>query len=229
MVSTGATDCAKCGHVFTPGVDSPSQRPSWAKRTLYLCIASSVLLLASRAFQWDIIDALTPFLGGPLLVLAWLPILVSVLVASVYAFLQRSKGILAFAPLIISIVVIVIAIAFPFTLVWLHANFYVNKLARERVVLGVKAGVLKPNVKHNAQLITLPKGSGLSKGGDQIVVQGPSDDPYVFFFTFRGILNNYSGFLWVPEGGKPEKFSDAGEMGTQIRSFGGNWYFIGHR
>ena len=51
---------------------------------------------------------------------------------------------------------------------------------------------------------------------------------YVFFYTFRGILDNYSGFLWVPEGGKPELFQDAGESGTEVLFYGGNWYFIGH-
>jgi ribosomal protein L40E len=48
-VSTGATDCAKCGHVFTPGVDSPRVSPWWAIEPICYAVGSIWLLLASRS------------------------------------------------------------------------------------------------------------------------------------------------------------------------------------
>lgn len=39
----------------------------------------------------------------------------------------------------------------------------------------------------------------MSQSG-QIVVEGEPGAPYVFFFTFRGVLDSYSSFLWVPTG-----------------------------
>jgi len=196
---------------------------------MYFSITSAILLLISLAFQWSIIDALTPFLGWPLLALAWLLVMISAVVALVHAYRHRSKGAYAFAPLIISTGTLLIAFFIPFTQLWLYANFHLNKTAREQVVEKVRSGVLKPNVAHNAELIALPNGSGVSMGGGKIIVEGSINNPYVFFFTFRGILDNYSGFLWVPDGGKPEQFRDADEPGTEIESFGGNWYFVGHR
>ncbi len=192
-------------------------------------MASALLLLMSLVFQWNIIDALTPFLGGPLLGLAWLLVMISAVFASAYAYRHRSKGAYAFAPLMVSTGTLLVAFFVPFTQLWLYGNFNLNKSARQQVVENVKSGTFKPNVAHNAKLIALPKGSGVSMGGDVIIVEGPSSNPYVFFFTFRGILDNYSGFLWVPDGGRPEDFGDADEPGTEIESFGGNWYFIGHR
>ena len=192
-------------------------------------MASALLLLMSLVFQWNIIDALTPFLGGPLLGLAWLLVMISSVFASAYAYRPRSKGAYAFAPLMVSTGTLLVAFFVPFTQLWLYGNFNLNKSARQQVVENVKSGTFKPNVAHNAKLIALPKGSGVSMGGDVIIVEGPSSNPYVFFFTFRGILDNYSGFLWVPDGGRPEDFGDADEPGTEIESFGGNWYFIGHR
>lgn len=86
---------------------------------------------------------------------------------------------------------------------------------------------------YNASLIALPKPPNLSMGGNEIIVEGVTKNPYVFFFTFRGIVDKdfdpYSGFLWVPDGGKPEQFMDANESGTEIVPFSGHWYFIGHR
>lgn len=181
------------------------------------------------AFQWNIIDAITPFLGLPLLGLAWLLVMLSAVLAATYAYRHRCKGAFAFAPLAVSTGALLLAFFVPFTQLWLYANFHLNKSAREQVVEKVRSGVFKPNVAHNAKLIALQNDSGVSMGSDKIIVEGPLNNPYVFFFTFRGILDNYSGFLWVPDEGKPEQFSDADESGTEIESFGGNWYFIGHR
>ena len=36
MASTGASDCPKCGHQFTPGVDSPEVSPWWFGEPLAL-------------------------------------------------------------------------------------------------------------------------------------------------------------------------------------------------
>lgn len=200
-----------------------------ASKLLYFSMLSSVLLLISLAFQWNIIDVLTPFLGGALFGLVWLLALLSAALAFLHAYRHRSKGAHIFAPLIVSTCTLMVAFFFPFTQLWLYANFHLNKAAREQVLFNVKSGNLVPNVAHNTNLIALPRDSGVSMGGEDIIVEGPSSDPYVFFFTFRGILDNYSGFLWVPDGGRPEQFGDAGELGTEIESFGGNWYFIGHR
>lgn len=180
-------------------------------------------------FQWNIIDALTLFLGVPLLGLAWLLVMISAVLASAHAYRHRSKGVYAFAPLMVSTGTLFVAFFVPFTQLWLYANFHLNKAAREQVIEKVKSSTFAPNVAYNDKLIALPKDSGVSMGGDEIIVEGSSNNPYVFFFTFRGILDNYSGFLWVPDGGRPEQFSDAGEPTTEIESFGGNWYFIGHR
>lgn len=204
----------------------PSPRIS---KTLYFTIASALVLFLAIAFQWDIIDVLTPFLGGPLLGLAWLFVVLATIWSVAYAYRYRREGLSAFAPLAVSIGALLIALFMPFTQLWLYANFHLKKVAREQVVAKVRSGEFTLNLSHNPNLIALPKGYGVSKGGDEIIVQGAHNNPYVFFFTFRGILDNYSGFLWVPDGGKPERFGDADEENTEIVSFGGNWYFIGHR
>ena len=206
---------------------TPSIQSTRASKTLYFSVISAIFLLMSLAFQWNIVDAFTPFIGMPLLGLAWLLVMIAAGLAFDHAYRHRNKS--AYAPLIVSIGTLLVASFFPFTQLWLNANFHLNKSARERVVAQIKSGAITPNVAHNANLIALPKDSGVSMGGDEIIVEGPSNNPYVFFFTFRGILDNYSGFLWVPDGGRPDHFGYADEPYTEIESFGGNWYFIGHR
>jgi hypothetical protein len=199
------------------------------KTMLKFSVISALVVWGVLAFQWNIIDAVTVFLAAPLLGMVWLLAIASVVVTLVHAILRRKDGVSALAPMLVSTVALLGAWFVPFTELWLYANFHTKKAAREQVVARIKSGALAPNVDYNGKLIVLPRGSGLSIGGDEIVVEGTSRNPYVFFLTFRGILDNYSGFLWVPDGGQPEQFGDASEPHTQIKSFGDHWYFIAHQ
>ena len=204
-------------------------KPPTHRIALTLSVTTSAALLLVLMFEWNIVDAITPFLVLPLLALVWLSILVSLVWALAHGYRQRRDGFAAFVPLFVSVCAIVAAVSVPFTEIWLYANFHVDKDARERVVSEIRSGKLKPNVSHNGYLIALPLGHHVSMGGNEIMVQGAPERPFVFFFTYRGILDNYSGFLWVPSGQNPQQFLDAAEPGTEIVSYGGNWYFIGHR
>jgi hypothetical protein len=63
----------------------------------------------------------------------------------------------------------------------------------------------------------------------EIVVEGKDGAQYVFFYTFRGILDSYSGFLYVSKGGAPTGYSYLGEEKfTQITPLEENWYHVSH-
>jgi hypothetical protein len=67
-------------------------------------------------------------------------------------------------------------------------------------------------------------------GGNEVVVERHGGETYILFFTYRGILDNYSGFLYVTNGGSPSLFSDLSEeQFTQIVPQEQDWYFISHR
>jgi hypothetical protein len=53
MVTSGATDCARCGHVFTPGIDCPSIRPWWVIELLGLSIVAAYLFFAVRSAYYS--------------------------------------------------------------------------------------------------------------------------------------------------------------------------------
>jgi hypothetical protein len=206
-----------------------SPRSVGLSKTLCFAAASALALLLVMMFQWDIVDAVTPFLLGPLLASLWVLVALTMIWSLGYAYRYRREGSFVLVPLMISATTLLAAWFVPFTDLWLYANFHLKKAQRELVVAQVTNGELVPNVSHNPKLIALRSGVGVSKGGDEIIVEGLPNEPYVFFFTYRGVLDNYSGFLWVPKGGRPEQFGDAAETGTQIESLGDNWYFVGHR
>jgi hypothetical protein len=194
--------------------------------TLLICLTASSLLVALAALQWTLIDWITPFLMLPVQSAAWLFFVVSLILAMVAAVRGRRSPARALVPLAVCILTIALLATTPFTRIWLATNFHFKQSARETVVREVANGKLHPNVKHNAALIALSSHPNLSAGGNEVVFQQSSRGPFVFFFTFRGILGSASGFLWVPPGASPNEFRLFNEELGEVIAYAPNWYFI---
>ena len=197
-----------------------SRRGGW-------CLWVSVLLLGVRAFEWSLVDLLTPFLFPVLQLGVWLIFLVCWLWALSAAIVNRRLGYHAAVPLIPLILVSIAVWVTPFTNVWLDVNYRWYRADRQRIVRQVQEGRLIPG---RARLVALGQREPyVSMGGNDIIVEEHDGRRYVFFFTFRGILDHYSGFLFVPEGGSPSVFSDLGEAeSTQLQQLDAQWYFAAH-
>ncbi len=82
----------------------------------------------------------------------------------------------------------------------LDLDFNTNLIDREKIISMVQSGELKPNVSYNQNLIQLPdEYKHLSKGGGDIMIEREGDTLKIFFFTFRGILDNFSGFAYIAD------------------------------
>jgi len=94
------------------------------------------------------------------------------------------------------------------------------------VVEQVRSGALTRKAP-DANLIKLRGWNSLSLGGNEIVVHQAAEGPYVLFFTFRGVLGHYSGFLYVPEGGSPESYANSnGDRFIEVTPLEPHWYFV---
>jgi hypothetical protein len=153
----------------------------------WFAIATACLLLVGAFWQWVIIDWVTPFLfpAVQLIGLAFFAASLAVSILSLVLRLRRGHG-LNVGPLTINLVTVVLLLSVPFTSLWLDANYYWHRASRIQVVEQVHAGVLKPNVPHNAHLVRLDISSTLSMGGNEVVVRDSPQGSYVLFFTFRG-------------------------------------------
>lgn len=142
----------------------------------------------------------------------------------------RKRHRFCFIPLIIQAITIGIIVFVPFTRLWLKYNFAHYKEKREKTVEMVIAGELRPNVEYNSSLIELPPSfPPVSLGGNQIVIEINDGKPYVFFYTYRGILDNYAGFLYLPKGGEPSGFGDLCEKSkSEIENLEPDIYWISH-
>ncbi len=195
-------------------------------RRLGLAVIGSVLFGLLSYFQWSLIDEVTPF--G--LVFIWIPIgalfFLSV-IASITCFASfRKIKLYVLIPLAINAV----AFFIPYTRMWVSTDFAKHKIARDTIVAAVEQGRLTPNVEEDDQLIALDDSYPVvSMGGNEIVVEEHDGNKYVLFFTFRGLLDNYSGFLHVPVGGNPSVFWNLKDaQSSEIVPYGDNWYWTSH-
>jgi hypothetical protein len=138
---------------------------------------------------------------------------------------KRFKKPKAFIPILVQILSVIIIQAVPFTPMMRDLDFRLHLNQREEVISRVVSGELKPNVEHNSSLIHLPHGyRHLSKGGGDIIVKRNGSETYVFFFTYRGILDNFSGFMYRSDGTMPRDGDFGGDF-SEIKQLRGKWYW----
>ena len=103
---------------------------------------------------------------------------------------------------------LLIIVFVPFTDMSVYASFHLKLLSREDIVQ--QAGTLKNNVDYNNEMIHLPTGyPNVSSGGNDILVEGENGNLSVFFYTFRGILDNFAGIIYK-ENNQPPTADDFG-------------------
>ncbi len=189
-------------------------------RLFFLSLASSILVILIAFFQWNLIEIITEFLMLPI----WLVVFGFFIVITVKTILNLFKN-KDWKPFTIQLLTTILWLFFPFTQVMLNLDFKMNKSEREEVVEMVEQGTLKPNVSYDSLLIHLPKKyDQLSKGGGEIVIE--KNGNLILFFTYRGILDNFSGFVYSPNDKKPSQSDFDGDF-KQIEKLDENWYFVG--
>ena len=195
-----------------------------------LAIISSILLILLEAFWFSIVDVITVFGMVLLSAMIWL-FFIGCSIASLTGLLEfETAGKSCLKPIAIQSTALLMVIYIPFTTLWLKGDYIINKEQRNVVVKEVLSGKLVPDFEYNSYSINLgDKYQNLSKGGNEIIIEYHDNFTYVFFYTFRGILDNYAGYLYVPEGGAPDRFSDLDETeSTEIKHIEDHWYFVSH-
>lgn len=125
-------------------------------------------------------------------------------------------------PLLINIGTLLIIIFVPFTSMWLNWQFNSNWQEYNEVVQLIEDGEIKPD--ENGAIRLPPKYRHLSKGGGWIEVEKKDGVTRIFFYTFVGVLDNFSGFMYSSDNSPPKR-GDLGGDWKQIEQQRPNWFF----
>ena len=190
-------------------------------RLLLLSLISSLFVILVSLFQWDLVDMITEFLMLPIWLFVYAFFIIMTIWTLIHLFKKRK-----WQPFVIQLITISLWFFFPFNQVNLDLNFKIHQDKREEVATKIENGVIKPNVSDSPSLIQLPKKyTQLSKGGGDIVVETKGKAKSILFFTYRGMLDNFSGFVYNPNDNKPSKSDFNGDF-KQIKKVHKNWYYV---
>ncbi|AJI23395.1 hypothetical protein H8R29_08885 [Priestia megaterium] len=190
-------------------------------RLLLLSLISSLFVILVALFQWDLVDIITEFLMLPIWLFVYAFFIIMTIWTLIHLFKKRK-----WQPFVIQLITISLWFFFPFNQVNLDLNFKIDQDKREEVATKIENGVIKPNVSDSPSLIQLPKKyTQLSKGGGDIVVETKGKAKSILFFTYRGMLDNFSGFVYNPNDNKPSKSDFNGDF-KQIKKVHKNWYYV---
>jgi hypothetical protein len=188
------------------------------------------IILSVEIFRWTLVEWLTPFVE-PILELALGCAFLFVSLWSLVHFVRQTKKLgakRAGTPLLLNTAVVLIALFVPFAKMTTAMNFRWNYKKRMEVVsevLGGKLGNSITNSDGRGNLIHLPPSyRGLSAGGDDILVYQRDGQTLIFFFDFRGILDNFSGFVYSTGNAKPHS-GDFGGQFFEIEELRPGWYW----
>ena len=192
---------------------------------LRAAIVAALALIIVLATFWSLTDLSSIFFTMLLPTAAWLALGGVALWGLVFALRRHKDGKKRWLPFVICVAAAAIGAFVPFTDLWLSANYHLHRAARMRVVTALETGQLPTPTKLNSTMVVhLPWAAGTSNGGGDILVEREEGRLVVLFFTYRGILSHYSGYIYSSD--DPPALSQAfGDRVRQLTKMEPHWFF----
>ncbi|MFP7486487.1 hypothetical protein SFC65_20175 [Priestia filamentosa] len=186
-----------------------------------LSIISGIMVLLFNLFEPKLADDLN-LLMVPVFLLVYSFFICTAILSLILLFKNKD-----WKPIVVQAITALLLFFVPFNQIILNMDFKWNHSKREQVVKMVEDGTLKPNVSHNSSLIHLPKEyQSLSSGGGDIAIEHSGDGYNILFFTFRGILGGFSGFVYSTDGQPPSDGWFGGDI-KEVHKMDNHWYIVG--
>ncbi|PFD40289.1 hypothetical protein CN285_14545 [Bacillus cereus] len=191
------------------------------KKLTKITMISGIIVIIYNLTKWYLVQLVTPFFM-PFVSIAIYGSFFIIFIIGIINFIKCKN----WKPLVIQLIIIIICIYVPFVKIYMKLDFIIYKEDRKQVIELIEQKKLIPNVEYNNKMIHLPKQFvSTSKNGGDILVQEKENSTLIFFYTYRGILDNFSGFIYSLNDIKPIK-SDFNSDFKEIIKVEKNWYYI---
>lgn len=193
----------------------------------YFVALTSAAGLTVCVFRWQLVSILTVFIE-PLVEIAVFGVFGIALVWAVIHAIVPFRGFRAnrFSPFLLGLAASAVFLFVPFNRVELKVDFAVNlhnrTLVAQRILASKSPDESMQGGRGDFVQLTGSE-SGLSDGGG-VMVWHTAQKQMVFFFTFRGILDSFSGFVYSTNDLPPEKEEFGGEW-VEVTHLRKNWYW----
>ncbi|EJV75146.1 MULTISPECIES: hypothetical protein [Bacillus] len=191
------------------------------KKLTKITMISGIIIIIYNLTKWYLVQLVTPFFM-PFVSIAIYGSFFIIFIIGIINFIKCKN----WKPLVIQLIIIIICIYVPFVKIYMKLDFIIYKEDRKQVIELIEQKKLIPNVEYNSKMIHLPKQFvSTSKNGGDVLVQEKENSTLIFFYTYRGILDNFSGFIYSFNDIKPIK-SDFNSDFKEIIKVEKNWYYV---
>ncbi|MCP4580012.1 MAG: hypothetical protein GY839_00230 [candidate division Zixibacteria bacterium] len=153
-------------------------------------------------------------------------LLIATTFSVMFLVLKRKTNIWArLAPLSVNLFCILLIVFFPFQERWIEKKFSENQTHRLEVVNIVISGEIGQIFEDHGRLIQLSENYKQLSEGNKILVMNESGSITIIFYTFRGLRDEWSGFMYNSRDIGPAKIFPWGEV-HQIMKLDEYWYFV---
>ncbi|HHK5548967.1 TPA: hypothetical protein ACQUHN_005541 [Bacillus thuringiensis] len=191
------------------------------KKLTKITMISGIIIIIYNLTKWYLVQLVTPFFM-PFVSIAIYGSFFIIFIIGIINFIKCKN----WKPLVIQLIIIIICIYVPFVKIYMKLDFIIYKEDRKQVIELIEQKKLIPNVEYNSKMIHLPKQFvSTSKNGGDVLVQEKENSTLIFFYTYRGILDNFSGFIYSFNDIKPIK-SDFNSDFNEIIKVEKNWYYV---
>ncbi len=190
-------------------------------------IGVGVVLVTFPVWTVELGNVIKPFLVVPAIVVVPFALLGSVVFAlGVLGLGIWQRSILAPVPFLLNGLAIAAFWFIPFDELFYRAEFELLYDDRKTIVEDIEAEERLPNVEHTDSLIHIEgRGRLLSRGGGDVMFGQRDGETDVFFFTYRGILDNYEGFMYRSDDIEPTRCF-RGEIALAMVKMRDHWYWM---
>ncbi|MES5929998.1 hypothetical protein QCI77_29205 [Bacillus cereus group sp. MG9] len=186
-----------------------------------IVLSSGFSLILFQFLKWYLVDLITPFLMPILWILVHGCFFIILIFTAIHLIKHKN-----WKPFLIQLCILIICLLTPFTLIYIKLDFLIYKDEREEIVKLIQDKQLTPNVSYDNNQIHLPsKFTATSKGGGDIHVHYGKKDISVFFYTYRGLTDNFSGFIYSTNDIKPNE-TDFNSIFKDRKKLEKNWYYV---
>lgn len=208
-------------------LNSEIKRSFFNSSSFKLTLTLWILLILLSIFRWFSFGSLVVLLTSPLTILIFLFSLVCIFWVLIYAVRNCKKyKAKVLVPLLLCLLALYTIIFDPVFSLKTQFNFSQNKIEREAVVSDIRQEKLERVKSFDTSYIaSLPNGKKNLSSDGEVLVSTKDNKLRVFFYTFKGILDNFSGFIYTEVSNDPSPENLNCEP-TQIKKKSDHWYWV---
>jgi hypothetical protein len=129
-------------------------------------------------------------------------------------------------PLAVTTALLLILVLVPFISLYLKMDYHIHRSGREEVVRLIESGKIKYEGRSRNNVKLPDKYKKHSKNGDVLLLV-TDEGCDVFFFTFIGVLDNFSGYLRVARDSEESVLSFFQEENlAEVSKIADHWYWV---